>query len=117
MVIIKPKLITPNKITALLPHWPGLIQASLVNNMATAIPKADGLKICLPLKRKTYLDAMVIIAANMATPISFVFNSRLKPKADISTEEIPFVYRFQNRIYLKTISHSQMNWVARQRIK
>ena len=66
---MNPKHKTPNNITVPLPHWPGLIQALPVNNIATTMPNAEGLKICLPFIRIIYFDAMEIKAASAAIQV------------------------------------------------
>jgi hypothetical protein len=61
---IVPSVIAEKNITALLPHCPGDNHASPVRRRVAMIPKAEGLKICLLLNRKIYLDATVRKAAS-----------------------------------------------------
>lgn len=63
--------------------------------------------------RKMYFERMETDAANTATHQRFVFNKRLKPKEDISTEGIPFFKRFEKGIFLLPKKNSAVNCVAR----
>src|SRR6188474_3187581 len=82
---IVPNVTTPKKMTALLPHWPGLSHASFVRSIIATIPKAEGLKMCFWLKRRTYFEATVKKAASKLTYQSFVFNKRHRLIALIRT--------------------------------
>ena len=113
VVTIKPRLKTPKRMTILLPHWPGLIQALFVKKIVHTIPKAEGLKICFLLKRIIYLDKMEIKAANAATKKRLVFNNKDNPNELINTDGIPdcnlLNHAVENRfalLVLKTISHN-----------
>ena len=58
-----PRVRTRKKRIVPLPHCPGDNQASLVINIVAAMPKADGLKMCLRLKRRIYFEITVRKAA------------------------------------------------------
>src|SRR5690242_9960746 len=89
-----PNVMAEKRITALLPHCPGESHASPVHTIVAIMPKAEGLKICLPRKRKIYLEAVVSSAAKRLTGQWLVFNRRQRLSAEMSTlkpqQLIPF---------------------------
>jgi hypothetical protein len=80
-----PRVATAKNMTTPDPHWPGESQASPVRTSVAIMPKAEGLKICFPLKRKIYLDATVRKVVSRLVVQWFVFRSRQMLMAEMST--------------------------------
>src|SRR5579862_3349379 len=84
-----PNVTTEKNITGPVPHCAGESHASSVNKTVPTMPKADGLKICLPWNLKMYFETTVRNDANNPVYQWLVFNKRHKLNALISTLNSP----------------------------